>query len=357
MSGFIVFLRHAGTAADGLPDGEDFDRVGTDEFAVQELIAEVTDLPGRKELLLENADAERLTLHDPVEREVSESGGLRAGRRGGHLVYDADGFAEDGIVGMIPQAVSVIVLQQLQRQRRFVVHQPGRVLAVLFVHREEETDHIVERDLVRGDAGLRSVFGEDARRHILAGPVDEAVVLGAAEGTSHPADEVIGKDVGIVVHETVVQFEDGRQLMVFHRKLGEVEHPVVCRDLASVRHPGRRGVGMLGDDLRRTVVRVHIGADGAEEALFLERLREFVGLVSRQDISAGKISARGQFAVAALLSADIVHETLGVFRLIGKIQIIVHSVFSPLHSLSGNYPFDFAFFTRVTPGRCPRAGA
>ena len=93
-----------------LLDLEDFDRIRTDESSVNELIAHVSDLMVHREQFVECSEIDGTAFHDPVKTEVTESDrfltviGIR------HIVADVHRLAENGIIGMVPEVVAVIVL-------------------------------------------------------------------------------------------------------------------------------------------------------------------------------------------------------------------------------------------------------
>ena len=315
-----------------------------DQLSVQKLIGQIADLPGLKELLPQDADADRLTLHDPVEGVVPKGEDLRAGSDGGHGAVDVHGLAEDRVVGMIPEAVAVLVLEQADGQRGLVVHQPRSVLLVLFVHGEVQTDHVVKAELGRGDTDSRSVLRQQARGHVHTRTVDEAVVFTLTEATGQTTDEVIREDVAVIMQEAIVHLQDRGQLVIVHRELGEIVDAVIHGDRLAVRDPRGGVVGVLGKDTGAAVAGVHVGADGTEQALPLEGLGELGVRGAGQDIAAGRPASRFQKALAPLLTAGVVPEGFCVFRLIGKIEGAIagiHVVFlQNCDDFRDNTPFE-----------------
>lgn len=303
-----------------LGDLQDLHGIRLDQLSVKELIGQIADLPGLEELLPQDADADRLTLHDPVEGVVPEGEHLCAGSRRRHGAGDVHGLAEDRVVGMVPKAVAVLVLEQAERQRGLVVHQPRSLLPVLLVYGEVQADHVVKAELGRGDADIRAVLRQQAHGHIHARTVDKAVILTLAEATGQTADEVIRKDVTVIVQEAVVHLQNRGQLVIVHRELREIVDAVIDRDRLAIRDPSGGIVGVLGKDAGAVFAGVNIGADGTEQALPLEGLGELGVRSAGQDIAAGRPASRFQKALAALLTAGIVPEGLSVFWLVGKIE-------------------------------------
>ena len=306
---------------DGLRgDLQDLHGVRLDEFTVQKLVGQITDLPGLEELLTQNADADGLSLHDPVEGVVPEGEDFRAGSDGGHGIVDVHRLAKDRVVGMIPEAVAVLVFEQTERQRGLVVHQPCALLPVLLVHGEVQTDHIVKCERGRGNADIRSILRQQASGHVHSSTVDETVILTLTEATGQTTDEVIREDVTVIMQERVVQLQNRSQLMIIHRELGEVIDAIIGRNALTVRDPSGGVIGVLGKDAGAAVTGVNVGTDGTEQALPLKSLGELGVRRAGQDEATGRPASCFQKALAALLTAGVVPEGFRVFRLIGKIE-------------------------------------
>lgn len=169
-----------------------FDGFGTDKFAIEELIGEITDAIHHCKLLHESANADRSAAHDPIVREVTECNCLATGFNAGHILGNAYLVTEDGIVGVVPDIIAVGILESAESKCGFIVHQPYAVFAVFGFDREEQLDYVIVSKSLGGHTDLgTTIVCKDACRHIHAGAADETIIFRFAEILGKALDQVV----------------------------------------------------------------------------------------------------------------------------------------------------------------------
>lgn len=125
-------------------DGQDLYGLRTDQHTVQMLRAEVAGFLLHCELFVKGAHGKRNAVNDGVVREITEGDGLAVR---GHEFGDMGRLAEDSIAVLISEILSVLILERFQFQGHFIVHEPCAAGAVLLVHGEVQSQHIVKADI------------------------------------------------------------------------------------------------------------------------------------------------------------------------------------------------------------------
>lgn len=110
--------------------------------------------------------------------------------------------------------IAVIVFQQTERQRSFVVHHPHGVFAVVRVKGKEKTDHAVKRERIRGNTDRRAgIAVEDARRRVHAVAVQERGILCLGKVTGEALREIVLDIESGVVNKIIVQLYEYSELV------------------------------------------------------------------------------------------------------------------------------------------------
>ena len=272
------------------------DRVSADEFAVQILQREITDLIMQNELLRQGSETERRSQHYPVVAEISESNGLVAGNGIRHELTDPDRLAQNGVVAAVPEVIAIGVLQRSERQSRLVVHEPRTVSAVLRLHGKVQADDIIVSKSSGSNTDLGSrISVEDTGGFMETAAVDETVVLGPAEVSAKTGCEVILDAESGVIDEILIQLYKYGQLMTADFADSKIIDPVINGDQAALFHKLRQVIRVLGiEGVVATIGMDHSG-HAPEQTLLGERLLHLFAKGSGQRVGAvGGVVAGGQ---------------------------------------------------------------
>ena len=227
----------------------DLDGLGTDQLAVQELVCQVANAVHHGELLHQGTDTNGASAHDPVVAEVTESDRLAAGLCTGHILGDADLLAQNGVVGLIPEILTGIILEGAQRQSGLIVHEPYAVSAILGLCGEVQADNIIVGQRICSHANIRTAgFCEDTGRHIHAGAVDESVVLGPAEVSGQTLHHIVLQMEGGVIDQSIFHLEEHSQFVIAQRDITKVGHGVRDGNSAALGYPGGNIAAIDGFD-------------------------------------------------------------------------------------------------------------
>ena len=224
--------------------------------------------------------------------------------------------------------IAVVVLQQTERQRGFVVHHPHGVFAVVRVKGKEQPDHAVKRERVRGNSDRRAgIAVEDARRRVHAVAVDESGVLGLGEVSCEAFREIILDIEMGVGNEIVIQFDEYSQLVSVDGIAGKIVHGVVDGDATALRHPSRNVRAVLCIDAGCAVVGADHSGQIAENALLRDGLAVFVLRAGREEKpSRGTVAALGKGVGDVSAALHDVPEMTVIFGGAGVIVAFVKSI-------------------------------
>lgn len=229
---------------------------------------------------------------------------------------------------MIPDMIAVIVFQQTERQRSFVVHHPHGVFAVVRVKGKEQTDHAVKRERIRGNTDRRAgIAVEDARRCVHTVAVQESGVLCLGKVTGEALREIVLDIESGVVNKIIVQLYEYSELVGVDGVTGKIVHGVVDRDGAAFRHPSRNVLTVLCVDTGRAVVGVDHGGQIAEDAFLLDGLVELVpGAGREEESSRDPVAALGKGIGDVPAALHDVPEMAVIFGGAGEIVAFVKSI-------------------------------
>ena len=172
-----------------LGDLNNLDRFGTDQLSIQMLISQITDLLVERIQFLHDLSCEAYALDNPVLAEVTESDRLRSGICIRHGVADHHRLAQNRIVGVVPDVVTIGILEGAKCQGGFVIHHPYAALAVFLLHREVQADDIVIGDGCSGHTDFCTTFcGKDTRRSFLSIAINKGSFLCTAHALGKGVD-------------------------------------------------------------------------------------------------------------------------------------------------------------------------
>lgn len=303
-------------------DSQDLDGLRTDQHTVQMLHAEIAGLLLQSELFVKGTHGERNAVDNGIVREITEGDGLAVR---GHEFGDMNRLAEDSIAVLISEILTVLILERFQLQGRLIVHEPCAAGAVLLVHGEVQSQHIVKADI----AGYRYAdfgIGQNAVGLIPAGAVDEGVLLGLTETLGELDHEVLLQIETEIADEIRFQSGDDRQLVCDHILLRKMavssggDGPVLWHPFGLKFIVGNPDGGVI-------LGGVHNGADPAEKVVFLQGRRILAGRALREQIRVGKIMFRtGEIVVGGIIATHGFPEGLAVMGSTGQKQLVVHFV-------------------------------